>query len=171
MTRRRGAPLILPSLTIVGGLLVTPARAADDETSTSTTSTTAKARKFPLIAPGGLRPILKRERRQAEQTPTTTTTVAPATTLATNLPRSEPYFVATGPWPLIVFAHGYAIDAAAYAPLPEDLAAGGYVVAAPDFPGTSTAYPGGAVPCSRSRVATISRCTSTPRGSPRSRRR
>jgi len=50
-----------------------------------------------------------------------------------------------GPFPLLVFAHGYAIDAAAYAPLLHDLAAGGYVVAAPDFPGTSTAHPGGAV--------------------------
>jgi predicted dienelactone hydrolase len=48
-------------------------------------------------------------------------------------------------FPLIVFAHGYAIDAAAYAPLLEDLASGGYVVAAPDFPGTSTAHPGGAI--------------------------
>jgi predicted dienelactone hydrolase len=50
-----------------------------------------------------------------------------------------------GAFPLIVFAHGYAIDAAAYAPLLQDLAAGGFVVAAPDFPGTSTAYPGGAL--------------------------
>jgi predicted dienelactone hydrolase len=50
-----------------------------------------------------------------------------------------------GPFPLLVFAHGYEIDAAAYAPLLQDLAAGGYVVAAPDFPGTSTAYPGGAI--------------------------
>ncbi len=53
--------------------------------------------------------------------------------------------VAPGPFPLIVFAHGYEIDAAAYAPLLEDIAAGGFVVAAPDFPGTSTAYPGGAI--------------------------
>jgi len=52
---------------------------------------------------------------------------------------------APGAFPLIVFAHGYAIDAAAYAPLLEDLAAGGFVVAAPDFPGTSTAYPGEAI--------------------------
>ncbi len=50
-----------------------------------------------------------------------------------------------GPFPLVVFAHGYAIDAAAYTPLLHDLAAGGYVVAAPDFPGTSTAQPGDAV--------------------------
>jgi predicted dienelactone hydrolase len=57
-------------------------------------------------------------------------------------PNSPPL---VGPFPLLVFAHGYAIDAAAYAPLLHDLAAGGYVVAAPDFPGTSTAHPGGAV--------------------------
>jgi len=52
---------------------------------------------------------------------------------------------AAGTFPLVVFAHGYEIDAAAYAPLLRDLAVGGFVVAAPDFPGTSTAYPGGAI--------------------------
>ena len=51
---------------------------------------------------------------------------------------------AAGTYPLIVFAHGYEIDAASYTSLLRDLAVGGYVVAAPDFPGTSTAYPGGA---------------------------
>jgi len=52
---------------------------------------------------------------------------------------------AAGTFPLVVFAHGYEIDAAAYATILRDLAVGGYVVAAPDFPGTSTAYPGGAI--------------------------
>ncbi len=52
---------------------------------------------------------------------------------------------ATGKYPLVVFAHGFAIDAASYVPLLRDLAMGGYVVAAPDFPGTSTAYPGAAI--------------------------
>jgi predicted dienelactone hydrolase len=51
---------------------------------------------------------------------------------------------AAGPFPLIVFAHGYATTAAAYAPLLRGLATGGYVVAAPDFPGTSTTNPGAA---------------------------
>ena len=51
---------------------------------------------------------------------------------------------APGAYPLIVFAHGFAIDAAAYATLLHDLAVGGFVVAAPDFPGTSTATPGAA---------------------------
>jgi predicted dienelactone hydrolase len=46
---------------------------------------------------------------------------------------------------LVVFAHGFAIDAASYAPLLRGLAMGGFVVAAPDFPGTSTAYPGSAI--------------------------
>jgi len=72
------------------------------------------------------------------------TTIYYPTTIAPSEQNPEPR-VATGPWPLIVFAHGYAIDAAAYAPLLEDLASGGYVVVAPDFPGNSTAYPGGAV--------------------------
>jgi pimeloyl-ACP methyl ester carboxylesterase len=56
-----------------------------------------------------------------------------------------PPTVSPGGFPLVVFAHGYEIDAAAYASLLHDIATGGYVVAAPDFPGTSTAYPGGAV--------------------------
>ena len=54
-------------------------------------------------------------------------------------PQSRP---AVGPFPILVFAPGFAIDAAAYAPLLGDLARAGYVVAAPDFPGTSTRYPG-----------------------------
>jgi Chlorophyllase enzyme len=163
----------------------------------SSTTTVATDRRFPLIAPGGLRPILDRERRRSASTPPTT--VPPTTAAAAPPPppappvRTTPFFVgqlretfvdptrgtparggapasssrtiqttiyypttlapsptlptprvATGPFPLIVFAHGYAIDALAYAPLLEDLASGGFIVAAPDFPGTSTAYAGGA---------------------------
>ncbi|MFA5885984.1 MAG: hypothetical protein WDA60_19190 [Acidimicrobiia bacterium] len=47
-----------------------------------------------------------------------------------------------GPFPLVVFAHGYATSTAAYAALLDDLAAAGYVVAAPELPLTSTALPG-----------------------------
>ena len=72
-----------------------------------------------------------------------TTIYYPATVAPSSANPTPP--AAPGPFPLIVFAHGYAIDAAAYAPLLEDLAGGGFVVAAPDFPGTSTAYPGGAI--------------------------
>ena len=75
---------------------------------------------------------------------TIVTTVYYPTTVAPSTANPAPP-VAPGPFPLVVFAHGYAIDAAAYAPLLEDLAAGGFVVAAPDFPGTSTAYSGGAI--------------------------
>lgn len=47
-----------------------------------------------------------------------------------------------GPFPLVIFAHGYATNTAAYASLLDDLASTGYVVAAPEFPLTSTALPG-----------------------------
>jgi predicted dienelactone hydrolase len=47
-----------------------------------------------------------------------------------------------GPFPLVVFAHGYATSTAAYASLLDDLAAAGYVVAAPELPVTSTALAG-----------------------------
>jgi predicted dienelactone hydrolase len=75
---------------------------------------------------------------------TIATTVYYPTTAAPSSAHPAPP-VAPGPFPLVVFAHGYAIDAAAYAPLLEDLAAGGFVVAAPDFPGTSTTYAGSAI--------------------------
>jgi len=45
-----------------------------------------------------------------------------------------------GPFPLVVFAHGYATETAAYGPLLDGIAANGFVVAAPEFPFTSTAY-------------------------------
>jgi predicted dienelactone hydrolase len=177
----------------VAGVLATAPVAA--QTPTTTPPTTTRSGKFPLIAPLGLRPILKRERRAGggATTPSTPTTAPPptSTTIAgtatlyhvavlhqtfvdhsrgtparggnpssssrhiattiyypTNLAPSEQNpkpKAAPGPFPLIVFAHGYAIDAAAYEPLLRDLAAGGFVVAAPDFPGTSTAYSGGAL--------------------------
>ena len=185
---------------LCGAVVLAGCSGGDDDPSPSGSSATtvAKDRRFPLIAPGGLRPILDRERRRSAKTPPTT---VPPTTAATAPPavppppaRTTPYFVgqlhetfvdptrstparggapasgsrtvqttiyypttlapsptlptprvATGPFPLIVFAHGYAIDAKAYAPLLEDLTSGGFVVAAPDFPGTSTAYPGGAI--------------------------
>jgi fermentation-respiration switch protein FrsA (DUF1100 family) len=49
---------------------------------------------------------------------------------------------AAGSFPLVVFAHGYAITAAAYDPLTTDLAAGGFIVVAPDFPISSLVFPG-----------------------------
>jgi fermentation-respiration switch protein FrsA (DUF1100 family) len=49
---------------------------------------------------------------------------------------------AVGPFPLVVFAHGYGQSVATYAELLRSVASGGYVVAAPEFPLTSTAIPG-----------------------------
>ncbi len=48
-----------------------------------------------------------------------------------------------GPHPLIVFAHGFALTPARYAPLLRAWAAAGYVVAAPVFPLTNASAPGG----------------------------
>ncbi len=50
--------------------------------------------------------------------------------------------VAPGVLPLVVFAHGYATTAATYSTLLDDLTRSGVVVAAPELPGESTAYPG-----------------------------
>jgi pimeloyl-ACP methyl ester carboxylesterase len=45
-------------------------------------------------------------------------------------------------YPLVVFVHGYDADAATYAALESELAARGFVVAAPDFPLSSSALNG-----------------------------
>lgn len=50
---------------------------------------------------------------------------------------------ADGPFPLIVFAHGYTASADVYKGILQSWAAAGYVVAAPNFPLTTTATPGG----------------------------
>lgn len=47
-----------------------------------------------------------------------------------------------GPYPLIVFAHGYNITPEAYGTLLGAIAASGYVVAAPEFPISSSGLPG-----------------------------
>jgi pimeloyl-ACP methyl ester carboxylesterase len=47
-----------------------------------------------------------------------------------------------GTYPLVVFAHGYDVSADTYAAMEDQLAEAGFVVAAPDFPLTSSALPG-----------------------------
>ncbi len=49
----------------------------------------------------------------------------------------------SGPFPLIVFGHGFAVTPALYAPLLRAWAAAGYVVAAPVFPLANANAPGG----------------------------
>lgn len=49
---------------------------------------------------------------------------------------------ATGPVPLVVFAHGYDTTPESYEPLLDTWAAAGYLVAAPDLPGSASDLPG-----------------------------
>lgn len=70
-----------------------------------------------------------------------TTIWYPAATAPT-AENTTPPTASPGGFPLVVFAHGFDIDAGSYSNLLHDIAMGGYVVAAPDFPGVSTAYPG-----------------------------
>ena len=76
------------------------------------------------------RPTPARGNQPASHSRTLVTTIYYPTSSAS----SSPPPAAKGPFPLIVFAHGYEIDAAAYSLLLGDLASGGFVVAAPDFP-------------------------------------
>jgi dienelactone hydrolase len=48
----------------------------------------------------------------------------------------------SGPWPLVVFGHGYRVSAATYSTLLDGIAEAGFVVAAPEFPGSSSTLPG-----------------------------
>jgi dipeptidyl aminopeptidase/acylaminoacyl peptidase len=48
-----------------------------------------------------------------------------------------------GPWPLVVFSHGYSTNADVYRNMIRWWAAAGYVVAAPTFPLSNNAAPGG----------------------------
>lgn len=49
-----------------------------------------------------------------------------------------------GPYPLVVFAHGFNATPAMYAPLLREVARAGYVVAAPEFPISASGRPGAA---------------------------
>jgi dienelactone hydrolase len=57
--------------------------------------------------------------------------------------RDAPAAQAAGPFPLIVFAHGFAVTPAPYARLLRSWARAGYVVAAPVFPLENANAPGG----------------------------
>jgi predicted dienelactone hydrolase len=121
---------------------------ATTTSSTSTTTTTLPSAPFPVAHTSYTfvdhsRPSPARGGAPAQSSRTLVTTVYYPTSVAPTAEAPTPP-AAAGRFPLVVFAHGYEIDAAAYAPLLRDLAVGGYVVAAPDFPGTSTAHPGGA---------------------------
>ena len=66
----------------------------------------------------------------------------PSTTGGNNAPLDLP----GGPYPLIVLSHGYMAQGRIYSYFTNHLASYGYVIAAPDFPLTNLAAPGGANP-------------------------
>lgn len=59
-----------------------------------------------------------------------------------DLPTTLWYPSSGGPWPLVVFAHGYNTNPGAYATLCSYVASQGYVVAAPALPGSRNDMPG-----------------------------
>jgi fermentation-respiration switch protein FrsA (DUF1100 family) len=67
----------------------------------------------------------------------------PYRTLATLLVYPTPATTKHRQFPLIVFSHGFGATAASLLPTLQSLASHGYVVAAPDFPLTTTGLPGG----------------------------
>jgi dienelactone hydrolase len=63
----------------------------------------------------------------------------PSRTLVTTIATPD----GPGPFPLVLFSHGFSGSGAGYSDLLRALASAGYVVAAPDFPATSANAPGG----------------------------
>jgi predicted dienelactone hydrolase len=134
------------------GLLTRERRSRDEKATTTTappTTSTLPVAPFPVAMftttftdPSRASPARNGAPSQPGRTMHTTIWY-PASVAAT--PEAPTPAAAAGQHPLVVFAHGYEIDAASYGTLLHDIAVGGYVVAAPDFPGTSTAYPGGPV--------------------------
>lgn len=107
-----------------------------------TPTTTLPAAPFPVGRAGAT--AVDATRGTAARGPTSATGVRslpltvlyPATTEGVDTP------AVAGTFPLVVFAHGFGIAAADYDAFTRDLAAQGFVVVAPDFPRSSTVFPG-----------------------------
>ena len=65
----------------------------------------------------------------------------PAT--ASNAPETRDAQVSGGPYPLIIFAHGFTASRGQSPSYTQHLASHGYIVASPDFPGSNGGAPGG----------------------------
>ncbi|MBK5289765.1 MAG: alpha/beta fold hydrolase, partial [Acidimicrobiia bacterium] len=72
-----------------------------------------------------------------------TTIYYPARGTGGGVPTDDPPIANGGPFPLIVFAHGFSASPSVYAGLTAEWARAGYVVAVPRFPGSNAAAVGG----------------------------
>ena len=98
----------------------------------------------PLPAQSGLAVTMRTETFVDGSRPTPAEGEAPGAadrTLVTTIVRPE----APGPFPLILFSHGFGGSGEDYADLLRSMASAGYVVAAPDYPLTSEHTPGGPI--------------------------
>lgn len=96
----------------------------------------------PLAAQAELPVILRTETFVDPSRPTPAHGDAPdrtSRTLVTTIARPD----APGPFPLLLFSHGFGSSGADYSKMLRALASAGYVVAAPDYPLTSKSAPGG----------------------------
>jgi predicted dienelactone hydrolase len=123
-----GAPVgATPDQPVTAGPVTATTGAASTTTTTPSTTGTAAPPSSPrlpvehatvtVVDPS--RATVSRGRRLAPSRALAVTVAAPAS---------------PGPWPLILFAHGFQLGPPAYAHLIDTVAAAGYVVAAPSFP-------------------------------------
>ncbi len=125
----RGKHPITTSVMVVVAALAAATVSATASTSSPAASSGATLRIVTFVDRTRGTPAVAEPRRSAQKSRTLKTTIW--------LP-SHP----SGPYPLIVFAHGCGGRAADYASLLQGWAAAGYVVAAPDFPVSSLHTPG-----------------------------
>lgn len=130
------------------GAVQTPTRAVTSTTTTSppvTTTVPVATTEVPVPPTAAAGPPYAVETVQTTVVDPTRGTEARGPTPASGsrtLPLTVHVPSGPGPFPLVVFAHGYDIAAADYADFQRDLAAQGFVVVAPDFPRSSAAFPG-----------------------------
>lgn len=144
---RAAAVLSLLALVAIGGCTgsrVAPNRADDSAgagATTAETNPTIQAPATTTTASGPL-PFTTTTLTFTDSTRGTVARPPVAATATRVLPTTIRVPDGAGPWPLVVFGHGYHVSAATYATLLDGIAEAGFVVAAPEFPGSSSARPG-----------------------------
>lgn len=131
-TPATGAPSTSTSAAAAAPAAADPVVAGTDDSSTTSTAAAVPAHTVP--ANDARYSVLVTTFTFVDSTRTT-----PGRSDVRTLPTTVRYPNAPGAFPLVVFGHGYAASAGEYAPLLDDLASLGFVVAAPEFPSTSTA--------------------------------
>jgi dienelactone hydrolase len=126
-------PSTTPPTSVTTTAPPTPAAATTTSTTAQPTTTAAPSTTVPTTAPPPPYPVTQRSLAFVDPT---RPTVSRGRTLAPDRPLTTLVWAPAGPgpWPLVIFAAGYAVGPQVVASLLGSWASRGYVVAAPEFP-------------------------------------